>query len=150
MSGPHHRYRSWEHCYRYFHGATPEAIAADRDHAALPLGFYLASWGMYRARVFFSSMPTRFITAPSTCLFCRKFSVLWQNEIGAHDDDAKLVPLILRAIDAVRDAYRPFAPPTQASDILVTKVLLGTFGCLPLRRSREVTHLCSPEMTQAT
>jgi len=40
----------------------------------------------------------------------------------------------LEAIDAVREAYRAFAPQAearQASDTLVTKVLLGTFGCLP-------------------
>ena len=43
MSNPHHRYRSWEYCYRYFQRAAPVAIAADRDHAALQLGFYLAS-----------------------------------------------------------------------------------------------------------
>src|SRR3954453_15052724 len=48
----HHRYRSWEHCYQYFHGATPAAVAADRDVAALRLGFYLASWGMYRGSGF--------------------------------------------------------------------------------------------------
>jgi hypothetical protein len=44
------------------------------------------------------------------------------------------VPLILEACAAVREAYRPFAPPSesrQASDTLVTKVILGTFGCLP-------------------
>jgi len=46
MTGEHHRYRSWEHCYAYFHGSTLQAITADRDHAALQLGFYLASWGM--------------------------------------------------------------------------------------------------------
>jgi hypothetical protein len=35
MTGAHHRYRSWEHCYRYFHRSTPEHVAADHDHAAL-------------------------------------------------------------------------------------------------------------------
>ncbi len=38
------------------------------------------------------------------------------------------------SIKAIREAYRPFAHPSeerQASDTLVTKVLLGTFGCLP-------------------
>jgi hypothetical protein len=50
MKKQHHRYRSWEHCYRYFRqvgGTAREVIAADPDHAALVLGFYMASWGMY-------------------------------------------------------------------------------------------------------
>ena len=41
---------------------------------------------------------------------------------------------ILSAADAIREAYRPFTTANEsrdASDILVTKVLLGTLGCLP-------------------
>jgi hypothetical protein len=52
MTGAHHRYRSWEHCYLYFHRSPPKALAADRDHAALQPGFYLASWGTYRGSSF--------------------------------------------------------------------------------------------------
>jgi hypothetical protein len=51
-AGEHGRYLSWDHCYGYFQRNSPEIIAADRDHAALHLGFYLASWGMYRPRGF--------------------------------------------------------------------------------------------------
>ena len=40
---PHHRYRSWEHCYRFFRSRSLETIAAEKDVAALHLGFYLAS-----------------------------------------------------------------------------------------------------------
>lgn len=57
--GEHHRYRSWEYCYGYFHRTTPSGIAADRDQAALQLGFYLASWGCIVDRAFFFSMPIR-------------------------------------------------------------------------------------------
>jgi hypothetical protein len=42
--------------------------------------------------------------------------------------------MILEVIGAVREAYRPFAPiaeSRQASDTLVTKILLGSLGCLP-------------------
>jgi hypothetical protein len=45
MADEHHRYRSWEHCYRYFHGLTAESAVVNRETAALHLGFYLASWG---------------------------------------------------------------------------------------------------------
>ena len=41
ITGEHHRYRSWEHCYKYFHRSTREEIAVDRDHDALQLGFEL-------------------------------------------------------------------------------------------------------------
>jgi hypothetical protein len=132
--GPHDREHSWGHCYRYFHGSTPEALAVDRDHAALHLGFYLASWGMYRGKSFLLQHDHTVHLGVIDQLVAPQFSALWKQEFGAGDNDSRLVPLILEAINAIREAYRPFAPQAesrQASDILVTKVLLGTFGCLP-------------------
>ena len=134
MTTVHHRYRSWEHCYQYFHVSTREAIAADRDRAALQLGFYLASWGMYRGSGFLLQHAYTVHLGVIDQLFRRRLSVLWKQEIGAGDSDLNLVPIVLEAIDAVREAYRPFAPPAearQASDTLVTKIILGTLGCLP-------------------
>jgi hypothetical protein len=134
MTGPHHRYRSWEHCYRYFHRSSPEPIAVDRDHAALQLGFYLASWGMYRGSSFLLQHAYTVHLGVIDQLVAPQFSVLWGQEFGTGDNDLKLVPIIFEAIDAVREAYRPFTPSAesrQASDTLVTKIILGTFGCLP-------------------
>ena len=131
MSDRHHRYRSWEHCYQYFHGATPSAVAADRDVAALRLGFYLASWGMYRGSGFLLQHAYTVHLGVIDCLLSPRFSMLWEKEIGTGENDVKLVPVILDAIEAVREAYRPFATPSQASDTLVSKVLLGTLGCVP-------------------
>ena len=134
MMDAHHRYRSWEHCYRYFHETTPQAIAVDRDHAALQLGFYLASWGMYRGSSFLLQHSYTAHLGVIDQLVASRFSLLWDKEFGAGDNDSKLIAIILEAIDAVREAYRPFARSAesrQASDTLVTKVILGTFGCLP-------------------
>lgn len=44
----HHRYRSWEHCFRYFRSKPREELVMEKTTAALQMGFYLASWGMYR------------------------------------------------------------------------------------------------------
>jgi len=134
MTGAHHRYRSWEHCYRYFHRTTHEAIAIDPDHAALQLGFYLASWGMYRGSGFLLQHAYTVHLGVIDQLIAPRFAVLWEQEFGTGDNDSNLVPIILEAIDTVREAYRPFAPSAesrQASDTLVTKIILGTFGCLP-------------------
>ena len=37
-----HRYKSWDNCFKIFSNEKPD------DNHALQLGFYLASWGMYR------------------------------------------------------------------------------------------------------
>ena len=134
MIGEHHRYRSWEHCYRYFRSKTPESIAQDREHAALQLGFYLASWGMYRGSSFLLQHTYTIHLGVIDRLVSPQFSVLWDREFGSHADDAILVPKIMEVFNEVREAYRPFTPPVearQASDTLVTKVLLGTLGCVP-------------------
>src|SRR5713101_3400306 len=134
MTGEHHRYRSWEHCFKYFRTSAREGTAIDRNYSALQLGFYLASWGMYRGSSFLLQHAYTVHLGVIDQLIAPRFSVLWEREFGAGENDASLVPIILEAANAVREAYRPFVPPVesrQASDTLVTKIILGTFGCLP-------------------
>jgi hypothetical protein len=67
------------------------------------------------------------------CLALSRFASLWEREFGSADDDVSLALLILDAAKAIRKAYQPFATKqtAEATDTLVTKVLLGTLGCLP-------------------
>lgn len=127
-SDPHHRYRSWEHCYGFFRRITPAAIVQQREHAALQLGFYLASWGMYRGSSFLLQRAYSVHLGVVDSLASPQFMALWENDVGSKDEHALLGPTILAAVEAIRQAYRPFGQPT---DTLVTKVLLGTLGCLP-------------------
>jgi hypothetical protein len=67
-------------------------------------------------------------------LVSAELSALWERDFGGAENDIELVPTILEAVTRIRDAYRPFASPVesrQASDTLVTKILLGTLGCMP-------------------
>ena len=124
----HHRYRSWEHCYGYFNKATPAGTLDQRDHAALQLGFYLASWGMYRGSGFLLQHAYSVHLAVVDCLASPAFKPLWKPDIGSKTNHRALAPIILAAVEAVRHAY---APAGQATDTLISKVMLGTFGCLP-------------------
>jgi hypothetical protein len=128
MADAHHRYRSWEHCFQYFHRSTPQAIGVDRDQAALQLGFYLASWGMYRGSSFLLQHAYTTHLSAIDRVLAPQFRTLWEREFGARDEDLNLVPVINSAIASVRGSYEPFG---NATDTLVTKVMLGTFGCLP-------------------
>ncbi|MDX6558291.1 MAG: hypothetical protein QOF72_1340 [Blastocatellia bacterium] len=134
ISGEHDRFRSWEHCYGYFRRTTPQGLSADRYQAALQLAFYLASWGMYRGSSFLLQYSFTAHLGVIDVLGKPCFSELWEAEFGANRTDYDLVPKIIEAIDGIRTAYQPFAKRSasrQASDTLVTKVILGTFGCLP-------------------
>jgi len=130
----HHRYRSWEHCYSYFRGARPKGLVADRDHAALQLAFYLASWGMYRGSSFLLRHAYSVHRGVIDLIAQPRFTPLWDADFGANRNDDRFMPTIRELTEGIKEAYRPFAPFTgsaQPTDTLITKVVLGTFGCLP-------------------
>ena len=106
----------------------PNGLAGERDTAALQLGFYLASWGMYRGSSFLLRYAYTAHRPVVGLLVEPRFLPLWGREFGAGEHDGELQGLVLDAVEAVRGAYAPFGEPT---DTLVTKVLLGTLGCLP-------------------
>ncbi len=128
----HDRLRSWEHCYRYFRQVGPNGLAGERDTAALQLGFYLASWGMYRGSSFLLRYAYTAHRPVVDLLAEPRFLPLWGREFGAGEHDAELQPLVLEAVAGVRRAYAPLATRTgKPTETLITKVLLGTLGCLP-------------------
>jgi hypothetical protein len=125
---PHARFRSWEHCYGFFRRAGRSGVKVHQDHAALHLAFFLASWGMFRGSAFSLKHAYTIHRGVVATLGQPRFALLWEREFGAKKEDANLIPTILAARDAVREAYEPFG---NASDILIGKVLLGTLACLP-------------------
>ncbi len=125
---PNHRYRSWEHCFNYFRSVTPAELPKQRDHAALQLGFYLASWGMYRGSSFLLQHSYAVHLDVVDSLAAPQYFPLWRSDLGSRTEDISLVPLILESATAIRKAYQRFHEPT---DTLVTKVMLGTIACLP-------------------
>jgi hypothetical protein len=124
---PHHRYGSWEHCYGFFQRTTRARLNRQRDQAALQLGFYLASWGMYRNSFLLNYTYTVHLDVVD-CLASQAFAALWEADVGSEPEHDELAETILSAITAIREAYCSYGAPTDA---LVTKVLLGTLGCLP-------------------
>jgi hypothetical protein len=132
--GEYHRYRSWEHCYQYFQEQGQSGILRNRDTAALHLGFYLASWGMYRGSSFLLQRDYKVHGHVVDVLADPEHAPLWGRGLGSSPDDACLAPAVMGLISAIRAAYRPFAPATgttQPTDTLVTKIILGTLGVVP-------------------
>lgn len=124
----HHRYRSWEHCYRFFQRLTPARLKKEREEAALQLGFYLASWGMYRGRSFLLQRAYSVHRGVIDCLADPRWSRLWTAEFGADEDDDSKVADVVALRDCLGATYAKFGEPT---DTLVTKIMLGTLACSP-------------------
>lgn len=124
-----HSHHSWEHCYKHF-----RQPASNLDADALHLGFFLASWGMYRSGFIRDHDYTIHKEVVLTLRSCA-FRTLWNRgfDFGASEDHEPIAETILDAAKSVRDAYARYAPNGYegVSDTLVTKVLLGVLGCVP-------------------
>jgi len=116
---PHHRYRSWEHCYGFLREARPSGLAAEQLNGALQLGIYLASWGMYRG---------------STFLLQRAYTV----HVGARKDLATSVPNRAwdNGIPLLRNAKWRRGTPTvwclKFANCLCSMALPVPIGAIPL------------------
>ncbi len=124
---PTHRYSSFDYCFNHFQGhrgraadlSSPEGM----ELSCLHLGFYLASWGMLRGS---SVLLRRSIKHYSQLVETIASSPGEVWEIDAHHYTGDAIELILATARQVRAAL-----PDGGSDILVTKIMLGVFGCVP-------------------
>ncbi len=148
-ANPHSRYYSWEYCYKKFYDAKEKlkkgGILTPYDYLELAhyLAFYLASWGMYRGSSFLLNYDYRVHKKVVKQILDKKYSNLfayyWDDSNSDFEDNLKLLfdekdGLIIK-IKNMYDSFRTEAKPkkvdTEISDTLITKVLLGTMGCIP-------------------
>jgi hypothetical protein len=129
QSDTNHRYRSWEHCYKYF-----SQREIDKDVACLHLSFYLASWGMYRGSSFLlwkNYLVHREVVKhllPLRHLRCIDLS----NECEARIDEiCELTAWIKKWYQDNVSQVNGKTKKINVTDTLVTKILLGTLGCMP-------------------
>jgi len=123
----HGRYRSWEHCYEKFHDARNDS-GANLDYLSLHLAFYLASWGMYRGSSFLLQKDY-LVHAPIVQEVLRdRYDPLLDIECADIRREPNL-KLLEDLGNAMRSLYRE--AQVTPTDTLVTKVLMGTLGCVP-------------------
>ena len=130
------RSRSWEHCYCVFRDARTDP-SPDYDYLSLHLAFYLASWGMYRGSSFLLQKDYKVllpiveeILKPEyDCLFGVACADLRESEI--QDRLENLNKYIAKHFEPIRDEVAGREVPTPVSPVLITKILMGTLGCVP-------------------
>ena len=130
------RSRSWEHCYRVFRDARTDP-SPDYDYLSLHLAFYLASWGMYRGSSFLlqkdykvlSPVVEKVLKPEYDCLFGIACTDL--REPGVQDRLEKLSDYIAAHFRPIRNEVAGREVASQVSPVLITKILMGTLGCVP-------------------
>lgn len=134
-SDPRHRYRSWEHCFSYFHRNRNNV---DEDTACLHLAFYLASWGMYRGSSFLLWKDYLIHKEVVKQILDQKYKHLWDINYENVQKDGPEIQRIFELIQWIRDWYvnniskvNGDEKKINVSDTLITKILLGTIGCVP-------------------
>lgn len=133
---PNGRFRSWEHCYSNFYRARQEE-KPDIDYLSLQLAFYLASWGMYRGSSFLLQKDYRIHTPVVEEILEDKYDVLLGIECFKlkNPQNQKLLEelneFLEKYYDKIRKSVKEQDVKNKLSSTLITKVLMGTMGCVP-------------------
>lgn len=129
LADPYHRYRSWEHCFSFFHRHYPFMSEDQLDAATLHLAFYLASWGMYRGSSKLLQKNYKVHTSILKIVSGEKYAPLTEIDFDSTSSISQITPLIFDLVRELQQAYAGL--DVSPTDTLVTKVLLGTLGCIP-------------------
>ena len=133
------RYKSWEYCYKIFHTAHNSDKIDNEflDYLCLNLSFYLASWGMYRGSSFLLQKDYKVHKPIIKILLEDKYNSLWGIDVSQYKNKEtrnKLEDLVERIREKyrkIRLSVKEFSQKDIVSDTLITKVLMGTLGCVP-------------------
>lgn len=130
------RYRSWEHCYSHFIKARGSK-EIDYDYLSLQLAFYLASWGMYRGSSFLLQKDYKVHIPVVKELLSKEYDALAGIECieFRKENNQQLLREINSFLgqyyDKIRREIKGQELKNQLSFTLITKILMGTLGCVP-------------------
>lgn len=130
------RYRSWEHCFARFARAR-KSDSPDFELLSLHLAWYLASWGMLRGGAFLLQKDYR-VHIPAVKILLEKrydplFAIESKNLLRRENSDLLflLSSRLEKYYDGVRKSVKNAQLQNEVSETLITKILLGTLGCVP-------------------
>lgn len=129
------RYKSWEHCYKIFGENQNNKNEETIDYLCLHLAFYLASWGMYRGSSFLLQKDYKVHKKAVLEMQKPEYNRLRnatpdellkeENLLKLYDLTGKLEEIYQEIKDSVSKSK------TKVSDTLITKILMGVYGCVP-------------------
>lgn len=118
-----HRYASFDYCFNYFQ--TTPCYTDDMEKSCMVLGFYLASWGMFRGSSFLLQKSARHFMP-----FIEYIEALDSSAWGI-DADSYNHSTIEQILEIYKKTAEIIIPGKQKVITLTTKILLGIFGFVP-------------------
>ncbi len=127
-----HRYSSWENCYLHFRKKKRSGLKTISDLDCLQLGFYLASWGMYRGSSFLLDKSYKVHKTIIKELLKNEYESLWNIDIDKLTYKSKEIILLFELLETLKNIYlQQNNTKKKVTDTLITKIFLGTLCCTP-------------------
>lgn len=126
-----HRYKSWDNCFQAF------SVSKQTEIQVLELAFYLASWGMYRGsggllqknHLIHKIAVDIVFSKTNQKLKCNQTTEVKRENINAIIEVKNELAKHYSSIIFKKGADKPKA--ISATDTLLSKIMLGTLGCVP-------------------
>lgn len=121
---PQNRWISFDYCYNYFYQNRGQVLVDDIEKSCLVLGFYLASWGMFRGKSYLSQNSLVIYKPVIECI-SKLDDSYWEIDVNNYDE---------KSIDEIINIYNKIKIKIGIKKThltLVTKILLGVFGFIP-------------------
>lgn len=124
-----HRFKSWEHCYYAF------SQNIDIDHLSLHLAFYLASWGMMRGSSGLLQKDYLVHKEAVTIILDKKYFILRGISYKDIKHNSNLIIDLYNDLKIYYNSIKFYKNGkynyVSATDTLISKIMLGTLGCIP-------------------
>ena len=126
------RYASFDYCFNYFqdfrvNGNIKDIVSLQKlQLSCLHLGFYLASWGMYRGSSSILQHSCHFLEKPLKVI-AERDEKFWKIDVDEYTEDN--IKLLVKCGEEIREKLKNTYG--EISDTLVTKIMLGVFGNVP-------------------
>lgn len=123
-----HRYASFDYCYNYFNSYSDKselALPENLEKSCLHLGFYLASWGMFRnSKLMQKSI--HFYIPIIKWLANECPADIWSIDVNNYNEEnISLLTITYNTLDDL------LANINKNKRTLITKIMLGIFGNCP-------------------
>jgi len=123
---PDHRYSSFDYCYNYFFKIDSQQVNSDIEKACAFLGFYLASWGMFRGSSFLLQKSYKYFI-PVVNYISEIEPSIWDYKPSDYLEERKRK----KVIKIYEDIKEKVIEDDNQAKTLVTKIMLGTIGIVP-------------------
>ena len=129
---PEERYSSFDYCYNYFQEFYEKqkiielANSDNLQISCLQIGFYLASWGMYRGSSFLLQKSLKHLERLIK-LISKLSSTYWEIDVDSYTDAN--ISFLIDLSNSMRNSLGD--TDDYPRDTLITKIMLGVFGNVP-------------------